>query len=230
MSEAKEPENVVLIESKDKDDNREDKCSKVLVYVQVSLVVLFTSLAITLFMFTSSAKSEPSCTFWTVTDSTVTTSCLSMETYVDPSPCVGGPSDHPSMNVSGTFSKIFMTGGFVYLIDALCRLVIVYGLLRKSIWYQIGGVIGTIIVSTFATTALLVLIPVYRYNAAGSQCCLEDSWKPDPVPSYCSHMVSMLWIMVVIWFLSCFTSFAINQNDFQREFGELVPKVENEPE
>ena len=90
------------------------------------------------------------------------------------------------MDVSGAFRKIFMTSGFVYLVDALCRLVIVYGLLRKSIWYQIGGVIGTIIVSTFATTALLVLIPVYRYNAAGSQCCDQDTWGAESIPSYCS--------------------------------------------
>lgn len=39
-------------------------------------------------------------------------------------------------------------------------------------------------------------------------------------------MVEMLAIMVVIWFLSCCTSFAINQNDFQREFGDLIPKIE----
>lgn len=39
-------------------------------------------------------------------------------------------------------------------------------------------------------------------------------------------MTFMLVIMVVIWFLSCFTSFAINQNDFQREFGDLIPKID----
>jgi len=40
----------------------------------------------------------------------------------------------------------------------------------------------------------------------------------------CDNMKTMLIIMIVIWFLSCFTSFAINQNDFQREFGDIMPK------
>ena len=26
--------------------------------------------------------------------------------------------------------------------------------------------------------------------------------------------------MGIVWFLSCFTSFAINQNDFEKEFGD----------
>ena len=39
-------------------------------------------------------------------------------------------------------------------------------------------------------------------------------------------MQATLYIMIVIWFLSCFTSFAINQNDFQREFGDLIPKID----
>jgi hypothetical protein len=40
----------------------------------------------------------------------------------------------------------------------------------------------------------------------------------------CNNMTIMLIVMIIIWFLSCFTSFAINQNDFQREFGEMVSK------
>jgi hypothetical protein len=33
--------------------------------------------------------------------------------------------------------------------------------------------------------------------------------------------------MVITWFLSCCTSFAINQNDFQRQFGEMIPMSED---
>ena len=69
------------------------------------------------------------------------------------------------------FKILFVLGGTVFVLDAVARCFIVFGLLKKSIWYQIGGVIGTIFVSTFFTTALLVLIPVYRYNAAGYNCC-----------------------------------------------------------
>lgn len=52
----------------------------------------------------------------------------------------------------------------------------------------------------------------------------KDEWIK--VNKQCNHMTFMLIIMVVIWFLSCFTSFAINQNDFQREFGDLIPKID----
>ena len=68
--------------------------------------------------------------------------------------------------------------------DVLCRIVIVYGLFKRSIWFQIAGVVGTILVSTFGTTALLVLIPVYRYNAAGSECC--ENFTGGDITNSCS--------------------------------------------
>ena len=69
------------------------------------------------------------------------------------------------------FKIVFICSAFVYLVDAVCRSIIVYGLFKKSIYYQLGGVVGTIIVSTFLTTTLLVLIPVFRWNAGGEACC-----------------------------------------------------------
>lgn len=83
----------------------------------------------------------------------------------------------PKADVTKTFEILFLAGGLVYVVDAVCRVGIVYGLFVKNIWWQIGGVVGTIVVSTFFTTALLVLIPVYRYNAAGSYFC-DDTREP----------------------------------------------------
>ena len=78
---------------------------------------------------------------------------------------------YPSLGysfVTDKFKNLLLLSGFVYMIDAIFRVIIVFGLKKKSIWHQITGVLGTIIISTFCITALLVVTPVYRFNAAGS--------------------------------------------------------------
>ena len=40
----------------------------------------------------------------------------------------------------------------------------------------------------------------------------------------------MFWIMLTVWFLSCCTSFAINQNDFQRQYDYLNNKADQKDE
>lgn len=162
---------------------------------------MFMGLVITFFSFYLSAKGQTDCYFYSFKNGTY----YNGTTTQDENDIVNKTM---STNVKEDFRTLFISSGFVYLADVIARCFIVYGLCKRSIWLQIGGVVGTIIVSTFATTALLVLIPVYRYNAAGTDCCIYD--KNDIDRSYCDYMTAMLWIMFFIWFLSCFTSFAIN--------------------
>jgi len=166
---------------------------------------MFMGLVITFFGFYFSTGGPDDCFFYSYpTNNTDDKGYFKGNTTKDETDAEG----FNNTNVSKDFRTLFITSGFVYLADVIARCFIVYGLCKRIIWFQIGGVVGTIIVSTFGTTALLVLIPVYRYNAAGTACC-----EHYPSPS-CGYMTAMLWIMVFIWFLSCFTSFAINQNDF----------------
>jgi hypothetical protein len=191
-----------------------DKTAKILIYIQLGLVVMFMSLVITFFSFYFSAKGQTDCYFYSFTNETNDKGISIYYGNTTTNSNEYGIYPHTNhTNVKDDFRTLFITSGFVYLADVIARCFIVYGLCKRSIWFQIGGVVGTIIVSTFATTALLVLIPVYRYNAAGTACCTYKKTTTDD-RSYCSYMTSMLWIMIFIWFLSCFTSFAINQNDF----------------
>jgi hypothetical protein len=185
-----------------------DKCASLLIYIQLGLVALFMGLVITFFSFYIAAGDDTPCWFYS-TNSTSVNGDWEAKTTTNEADI--GKND-PSANVKGEFSTLFISSGFVYLIDVIFRCIIVFGLCKRSIWFQIGGVVGTIIVSTFATTALLVLIPVYRYNAAGSSCCADTdvNYLPVTPPGYCKNMETMFIIMIIIWFLSCFTSFAIN--------------------
>ena len=148
-----------------------DKTAKILIYIQLGLVVMFMSLVITFFSFYFDANGQTDCYFYSYPNGTIipgtNDSYYNGANTTDPN----GYGTNTTTNVKDDFRTLFITSGFVYLADVIARCFIVYGLFKRSIWFQIGGVVGTIIVSTFATTALLVLIPVYRYNAAGTDCC-----------------------------------------------------------
>ena len=60
------------------------------------------------------------------------------------------PKDGDCVSISDKFSLCFLFGTITYLVDAICRLLIVIGLCVNKIKLQIVGVIGTILVSTFA--------------------------------------------------------------------------------
>ena len=118
---------------------------------------------------------------------------------------------------------VFFVGFFTYLSDAICRLVIVVGLYFGRIYIQFAGVFGTVVVSTFAQTTMLIIMPIYRYNTAGLRCAEKSDTNPDPMLYNEGRAISQLLIVVIIvWVLSCCTSFAFNKNDFKREFGYLT--------
>ena len=116
-----------------------------------------------------------------------------------------------------------MVGFFTYLSDAICRFVIVGGLYCGRIYVQFAGVFGTVVVSTFAQTTMLIIMPIYRYNTAGLACAEKTDATPEPLLYNEGKKISYLLIVVIIvWVLSCCTSFAFNKNDFKREFGYLT--------
>lgn len=162
--------------SNEAESQANDKCANTLIYIQLALVTVFLALVATFFTFYGQAKSNAvdgsACTFYSYNDTTLTPpKVVGVSTLTSNFDGKNSSDIKGSANVTKDFSNLFLSSGFVYLFDILCRGVIIYGLFRRSIWFQIGGVVGTILVSTFGTTALLVLIPVYRYNAAGSGCC-----------------------------------------------------------
>ena len=122
-----------------------------------------------------------------------------------------------------------MVGFFTYLSDAICRFVIVGGLYCGRIYVQFAGVFGTVVVSTFAQTTMLIIMPIYRYNTAGLACAEWTETSDgkhigtEPLLYNEGKKISYLLIVVIIvWVLSCCTSFAFNKNDFKREFGYLT--------
>ena len=121
------------------------------------------------------------------------------------------------------FRTVFYVGFGTYLSDAICRFVIVVGLYWGRIYVQFAGVFGTVVVSTFAQTTMLIIMPIYRYNTAGLACAEKNETNPDPLLLHEGNAISNLLIVVIIvWVLSCCTSFAFNKNDFKREFGYLT--------
>ena len=75
-------------------------------------------------------------------------------------PCMGPHGDCHSAhcsceypqeyNVKARFKGVFITGFVTYLLDAICRFIIVIGLYFGRIYVQFTGVFGTVVVSTFA--------------------------------------------------------------------------------
>ena len=155
-------------------------------------------------------------------------------------PCTGDPSpdepcrqDDPTQqcscsepmqyDVTFRFETVFYTGFVTYLLDAICRFVIVAGLYAGRIYVQFTGVFGTVVVSTFFQTTMLIIMPIYRYNTAGLACAEVTPDNPDPILVNEGEKISnMLILVAIVWVLSCCTSFAFNKNDFKREFGYLT--------
>ena len=97
------------------------------------------------------------------------------------------------------------------------------GLYFGRIYVQFTGVFGTVVVSTFAQTTMLIIMPIYRYNTAGLACAEKSPDNPDPILYEQGVKISnMLVVVAIVWVLSCCTSFAFNKNDFKREFGYLT--------
>ena len=123
------------------------------------------------------------------------------------------------------FETVFYVGFVTYMLDAICRFIIVGGLYAGRIYWQFAGVFGTVVVSTFFQTTMLIIMPIYRYNTAGLACA-EPSDNPNaPIPileKSGAHISNMLIVVAIVWVLSCCTSFAFNKNDFKREFGYLT--------
>lgn len=70
-------------------------------------------------------------------------------------------------NTTERFEFIFYAGFVTYLMDFMARSVVVFGLFFNNFKLQLGGVFATITVSTTAQTALIIMIPVFRWNYAG---------------------------------------------------------------
>ena len=65
-------------------------------------------------------------------------------------------------------------GTIIYYLDAIFRLVIVVGLKLGNISVQLCGIFGAITMSSLFQTTMLILIPIYRWNTAGTQICDES--------------------------------------------------------
>ena len=127
-------------------------------------------------------------------------------------------------DVTTRFKTVFFTGFVTYLLDAICRFIIVGGLYAGRIYWQFAGVFGTVVVSTFFQTTMLIIMPIYRFNTAGLACA-DPSDDPNVHPILLksgAHISNMLVVVAIVWVLSCCTSFAFNKNDFKREFGYLT--------
>ena len=126
-------------------------------------------------------------------------------------------------DVKSRFEIVFYTGFATYLLDAICRFVIVAGLYAGRIYVQFTGVFGTVVVSTFFQTTMLIIMPIYRYNTAGLACASPTDDNPNPIlVDEGAKISNMLILVAIVWVLSCCTSFAFNKNDFKREFGYLT--------
>ena len=126
-------------------------------------------------------------------------------------------------DVSARFKGVFIVGFITYLLDAICKFIIVIGLYFGRIYVQFTGVFGTVVVSTFAQTTMLIIMPIYRYNTAGLACAEKSSENQNPILESQGEKISnMLILVAIVWVLSCCTSFAFNKNDFKREFGYLT--------
>ena len=126
-------------------------------------------------------------------------------------------------DVTLRFKTVFYTGFITYLLDAICRFIIVGGLYAGRIYWQFAGVFGTVVVSTFLQTTMLIIMPIYRYNTAGLRCASATDDNPNPILLEPGNKISnMLIVVAIVWVLSCCTSFAFNKNDFKREFGYLT--------
>ena len=79
------------------------------------------------------------------------------------------------------FRTVFYVGFVTYLLDAICRFVIVAGLYAGRIYVQFTGVFGTVVVSTFFQTTMLIIMPIYRYNTAGLACAERSDTNEDPI-------------------------------------------------
>ena len=87
-------------------------------------------------------------------------------------PCLNEPhcNDATPFNVAIRFKAIFWLGFVTYLVDAVFRLVIVIGLSRRMIYLQLVGAIGANAISAIGQTSLLIVMPIYKNNAAGISC------------------------------------------------------------
>ena len=94
---------------------------------------------------------------------------------------------------------MFYVGFFTYLSDALCRFVIVVGLYFGRIYVQFAGVFGTVVVSTFAQTTMLIIMPIYRYNTAGLRCAEKNENNPNPMLYKEGQAISNLLIVVIMF-------------------------------
>ena len=82
------------------------------------------------------------------------------------------PMEDPTATymVNNHFHKLFLTGFFTYLLDAIFRLIIAIGIWTSKFPVQLAGVTGTVLVATCGQTGLLLIIPIFRYNSAGIAC------------------------------------------------------------
>jgi hypothetical protein len=72
-------------------------------------------------------------------------------------------------------------------------------------------------VSTVGQTALIILIPVYRWNTRPAEC--TDSGNLDAQGQW---LDVMFVVSVVVWVLSCFTVTGVNLHDAQKKEEELM--------
>jgi hypothetical protein len=178
------------------DDGRCCSCcplKAVLITVQMAHVIIFFIMSITfLTLYLSFEGENLSCSI--------------------PQDCDPTDSSAECVSISDKFSLCFLCGTITYFVDAICRLLIVVGLCVNKIKMQIVGVIGTILVSTFFQTALLIMMPVFRYNSGGVFCATQDPKYPGSgsLEPYGEYMSQMLSVVGVMWCLSCCTSFVIN--------------------
>ena len=145
----------------------EDKNKWILIGLQLFHVALFLIIAFCFLAFALNKDNLQECYF----------PCVGNQNPDITTPCKQGVSedictcDEPmDYNVTLRFKTVFYTGFITYLLDAICRFIIVGGLYAGRIYWQFAGVFGTVVVSTFFQTTMLIIMPIYRYNTAGLAC------------------------------------------------------------
>lgn len=73
-------------------------------------------------------------------------------------------------NVNDRFYSILTVGLSTYILDFVVRGVILYGIEKKHPFVRALGIYMTMQITIMTQTGLILMILVFRYNAAGEYC------------------------------------------------------------
>jgi hypothetical protein len=123
------------------------------------------------------------------------------------------PTPLDNYNLQRRYEIIFLSGFLIYFIAAASHSLIVAGLIMRKFWLQLVGVSIAVLNATMGQTALIMMIPVFRWNSAGIHCA-ETTLKPQGI-----WIANMFAVTIIAWVFSCCAVWGINQSDAQKQFG-----------